>query len=409
MHILFHTQYFPPEIGAPQARISELAQRLYKKNVKVTVLTAMPNYPTGKIYPGYGGLLQREDFGYATIIRTWILPGTGYAFTRRLANYFSFALSSLIFGILKVNSPDVVITESPPLFLGITGFFLSRYLKAKWVFNVSDLWPKSAEHMGLIEDGYLLRFVFKLEEWLYRKADLVTGQSDEIIKDVSQRFPDLRVEKITNGVDPERFNSVSKNSLENTRNRFGVNGQFGVVYTGLHGLAQGLDQIIESAKQMSSMNTRFVFVGDGPAKEQLVTQANAHSLSNVQFSDPVGREEIPSILQSMDAILVSLKRPIPGAVPSKLYEAMAAGKPVVYIGGGGGAEIVNKYGVGLTVPPDDSEALATAIKRLIENPKLRDQLGRNGRFAAAKYFNRNNIAERFYQLLYDLVYEDDSS
>jgi len=404
MHVLFHTQYFAPETGAPSTRIAEMARCLHKRGTKVTVLTAMPNHPLGKIYPGYGGILQKEDLDYATVIRTWILPGTGYGM-KRLANYFSFVCSSFITGCFTQDKPDVIITESPPLFLGIAGYLLSRSLSTKWILNVSDLWPKSACYMGLLADGKLLRLVYQLEAWLYRKAHAVTGQSDGIVEDIRTRFPRLQVEKISNGVDPSRFDLSSGLNRDDIRDRYGVNGELGVVYTGLHGLAQGLDQIIHGAAQIKTMPVRFVLVGDGPAKKSLIEQASELGLTNVLFLDSVPPESIPPLLSSMDVAIITLKRPIPGAVPSKLYEAMAAGKSIVYVGGGEGARIVQKYNVGLTVPPDNPRALAEAIEFLMRNPESRHRFGKSGRSAVRSHFDRDLIADHLLHLLRDLIKE----
>lgn len=209
MHILIHTQYFPPEIGAPQARLSELGLHLREQGFEVTILTAMPNYPLGKLYPGYWGLFRRETWNDIPVLRSWILPTLKVTLLPRLVAYFSFVISSLIVGMLTLKKFDLVLTESPPLFLAISGYLLSRLKKARWVFNVSDLWPLSALELGIIRPNSLGHRIGNwLEALSYQKAWLITGQSNDILTDIQNRFPNVRTYHLSNGVDTTSFHPV---------------------------------------------------------------------------------------------------------------------------------------------------------------------------------------------------------
>ena len=187
MRLVIHTQYYPPEMGAPQARLSDLAKRLVERGHQVYVLTAMPNYPQGRIHSGYGGFLRREEQDGVAIIRTFIYPTKSVAAVRRLTNYFSFVFSSLLIGMFFLPKVDFILTESPPLFLGIAGWVLSRLKGARWILNVSDLWVESLRSFGVFRDGSLIdKLLTGMALFLYRRAWLVTGQSEEIVTEIQR-------------------------------------------------------------------------------------------------------------------------------------------------------------------------------------------------------------------------------
>ncbi|HAW53054.1 MAG TPA: glycosyltransferase WbuB, partial [Flavobacteriales bacterium] len=201
MKILFLTQYFPPEVGAPQNRLYELAVRLQKAGVSIDVFTAMPNYPSMEIHAGYKGkIYMKEEMAGMSVHRSYIYVSKKKAVPYRLLNYFSFVFSSILYGLLKLGKFDFIFCESPPLFLGISSLILCKAKGAKLIFNVSDLWPESAEKLGIINNRTLLNTATKLEEYLYRNSVLVTGQTQGIVKDISRRFPSKNCYWLPNGV-----------------------------------------------------------------------------------------------------------------------------------------------------------------------------------------------------------------
>jgi glycosyltransferase involved in cell wall biosynthesis len=398
MRIGILTQYYPPEMGAPQARLSHLAGQLARRGHEVTVLTAMPNYPTGRIFPGYGGLWRREARDGVSIIRCGIHPTQSVSLRARLASYFSFVLSSLTVGAFVLPKLDYLMTESPPLFLGISGYLLSLRTGAKWIFNVSDLWPESAVALGAVSQGWGLRRALALEEFCYRKAWLVTGQSREILQNIQSRFPSVRVYHLSNGVDTELFRPELRSAAARARleNGFAGGDSCIAVYAGLHGIAQGLDQVLEAAARLKDLESvSVVLIGDGPVKSELLARSRALGLTHVRFLDPLPKEEMPGLVASADIALVPLKVSLPGAVPSKIYEAMGAGVPVVLVAGGEAAEIVRRSESGVVVPPGDVDGLAAAIRALSLDPARRARLGASGRRAAERDFDRIGIAGRF--------------
>jgi len=389
------TQYYPPEVGAPQARLAELAAHFTRRGHSVTVLTAMPNYPAGVIHEGYGGVWRRERHDGAEVIRTFIYPTQRADYARRLANYFSFVLSSATLGSVLLSRPDYLLVESPPLFLGMAGYWLSRLKRTRLIFNVSDLWPETALHLGVLREGSTAhRASARLEAFFYERAWLVTGQSRGILQSIADRFPHCPAFHLSNGVDttlfaPDRYTSAARATLR-------ADGRCVALYAGLHGLAQGLDQVLGAAELLrDDHRAKFALVGEGPEKGMLVRRATELGLSNLEFFPSRPKAEIPSLVAAADVVLVTLKTHIPGAVPSKLYEAMASGKPVVLVATGEPAEIVREHGAGIVVAPGDVAGLAQAVRTLCGDPELRHELGRNGRAAVEVHYDREKIIGRF--------------
>ena len=392
MKIVLLTQYFPPEIGAAQRRLSGLAARMAARGHDVTVLTAMPSYPLGRIYPGYGGVIRREERDGVHVIHTLVYPTQKADYLRRLTNYFSFVASSLVFGAALLDRPEYLIVESPPLFLGVTGFLLARLKGARTIFNVSDLWPESAVSLGkLSRESTAYRMSEKLEEFCYRRAWLVTGQAKSILASIQERFPGIRTYFLSNGVETRLYDSSPGP---------GNGATCVVLYAGLHGLAQGLDQVIDAAGAIrDGGRSRFVLIGDGPEKEALRARAHALGLSNITFRDSLPSREVPAAVAAADIVLVTLKVYIPGAVPSKLYEAMAAGRPVVLVADGEAAEIVRTHNAGLVVRPGDTEGLVKAVCTLRDRADLRREMGASGRKAAEEQFDSARIANSYIDFL----------
>jgi glycosyltransferase involved in cell wall biosynthesis len=357
----------------------------------------MPNYPRGRIYPGYGGLLCREQTNGISVIRTAIYPTQATDYAHRLASYFSFVGSSAVLGSGLLGKLDYLLVESPPLFLGLAGMWLASVSRARLIFNVSDLWPSTAVQLGVLRAGSLAhRLSLRLEAKCYRRAWLVTGQSGEIVADIQARFPGTPVFHLSNGVDtsifrPDRATPAARQLLQS-------DGRCTVVYAGLHGLAQGLNHVIDVVKRLQDCLT-LVMIGDGPEKDELMAQARQQGIDQVSFFDPVPRSEVPPLLASADIIVVPLRTRIDGAVPSKLYEAMASGRPVMLVAEGEAADLVRQHNTGLVAAPGDKEGLFVALQSLATDPTLRAQLGQNGRRLVEASFDRAVIGRRFAEFL----------
>ena len=405
MRILFLTQYFPPETGASQNRLGDLSHRLSALGHKVTVLTALPNYPKGEFYPGYRGrLVMTEDDHGIRIVRTWLYTTKTKSFLRRVLNYLSFSMLSVFVGLLAVGRVDVVYVDSPPLFLGVSGYLLARLKRAMFVLNVADLWPQSAVALGMLRNPRLIRWATRLEEGLYRRSRFVTGQTEGIVESIRRRCPATSIELLTNGVATEFIAQVdaARAKRESIRNELGFGSRFIVIYTGVHGLAQGLETMLSAAQVLAEWdNIKFVLLGDGPEKPKLQALAAEKQQRNVEFLPQQATSQMPLILAAVDACVVPLKRDelFKGALPSKLFEALGAGVPVIGALDGEARRLVQRSGGGLVVEPENPANVAEAILQLSRDPLLCKRLGERGRNYVASHYDRKVIAERFESLL----------
>jgi glycosyltransferase involved in cell wall biosynthesis len=381
--------------------------RLQKLGVDITVLTAMPNYPQMDIYEGY----KDKTYVYEVIEglkvhRSSIYVSKSKSIINRLRNYFSFVISSARVGKAKLENFDFLLCESPPLFLGYSAMRLAKQKKAKLIFNVSDLWPESAEKLGVVNNKFLLKLAYNLEEKLYKRSCLVTGQTQGICHNINERFPAVKTYWLPNGVDLGYYNpSKIEPGIWREKNNFAKEDVV-LLYAGIIGIAQGLEVILNSAKNfINTPNIKFVFIGSGPEKDKLLQLKAEQNLTNVFFLDAISKKEMPSVLRSVNAAIIPLRKLnlFLGAIPSKIFENLAMEVPVL-LGVNGEARqlFIDKGNAGLYFEPENSEALTAAILKLIEDKEMALQLGRNGRHFVNEYFNRENIAQNFFTKLNSL-------
>lgn len=407
MRLLILTQYYPPEIGAPQNRLHELAIRLKAKGVHVEVLTALPNYPSMVVHEAYKNGQNREEvIDGIPVHRSWIYVSTSKSIISRLLNYFSFVWSSWWRG-RKLEKFDFLMVESPPLFLGYSAMSLSRKLKAKLIFNVSDLWPESAEKLGLVTNKQLLGLAYRLEKKCYAKATLVTGQTQGIVNDINRRFPQVNTYWLPNGVDLSYYDPQLYEQ-RTYRNKHGfTNDQFLFFYGGVIGYAQGLDVILQAAVHFKDReNVQFILQGAGPEKERLLALKETLGASNVHFIDPVTKQEMPYVLRDIDAAIIPLRKLelFEGAIPSKIFETLAMEVPILLAVKGEAREhFVNKANAALPIEPEDVDDLCAKITYAISNREEMRTMGQNGRKYAMEHFNRDEIAQNISKYLGDLV------
>ena len=405
MKLLILTQYYPPEIGAPQNRLHELAIRLKKKGVQIEVLTALPNYPKMEVFEEYRNRQKREEtIEGITVHRSWIYVSPSKSIIARLLNYFSFVWSSYWRG-RRLQSFDYLMVESPPLFLGYSAMALSKKLNAKLIFNVSDLWPESAEKLGLVTNKGLLKMAYKLENKCYKAATLITGQTQGIVNDIKQRFPEKKVSWLPNGVDIS-FYDPDKIPDSDFRKVNGFKEEDVIFfYGGILGHAQGLEIIIEAAKGLENTNAKFVIQGAGPEKENLIALHKKYALKNIHFFDPVTKTEMPSILKSVDIAIVPLKKLdlFKGAIPSKIFEALAMKKPLLLgVDGEARKHFIENAKAGLFYTPEDVDNLKKQVLYFLENPNETKNMGERARNYVADVFDRNKIAEGLYDELQNM-------
>jgi colanic acid biosynthesis glycosyl transferase WcaI len=394
MRLLIITQYFPPEMGAPQARLYELATRLRDKGHAVTILTAMPNYPTGRVFPGYRRKLRTEELmDGLRVVRTWIWPSKSSRTLPRLLSYLSFVVSSMALGVWGLGRQDVVLFESPPLFLVPSGLLIGRITGGRIVMNVSDIWPDIIVRMGHTTGGPFLKAMFWLERFGYEHSDVVALTNPGAMGQVKQRFPRVATTVISNGVDTKFFRPDLRSRT--VRAELGAGSDDLLVgYCGLHGLAQGLEVALGAAERLRDRpDVKFILVGDGPTKSKLVAMAGEKRLENLTFFDRRPKRDVPAILASCDASLVPLVARLPGTMPSKVYEALAAGTPPIVAKGCEGEALVSKFDAGLAFEPMDAEELAGQVRFLADHPQRLRKMRDNG-VRLAKRFERDAIADR---------------
>ncbi len=388
MRILILTQYFPPESGAAQVRLKEVAKGLLRNGHQVTVVTAFPNHPSGVIPPNYRGHWRMKDeVDGIPVWRTWIYPVQRGRFWKRLLNYFSFVFSSF-WGLSKAGKQDILFFESPPLFLGITALVYGWVTRTRIIMNISDLWPESAVALGLVNSRWMIRGAEWLETLLYRKAWKISTQTEGIRDSLVQRgVPKKKVTFLPNGVNLELFAPRERDQEMAQTLKF-RDEDFVLIYAGTMGYAQGLESVIRAAELLKDKtDIRFLFVGDGTEKPMLEELVKKKGLANVTFVDFQPVQEMPRYFSLSSASIVPLKKNklFEGARPSKMFPALGSAVPVIYSGEGEAAELVLSSGGGVVVAPENSEQLVQAILELKKNPNRRE-MGRKGRqFVEAHY------------------------
>jgi glycosyltransferase involved in cell wall biosynthesis len=399
--LLIITQYYPPETGAPQARLSELAQRLRSMNYEITVLTAMPNYPTGKVFKGYRGKLKvTEELDGIRVVRTCIWPSKSAKILPRLISYISFAFTSVVLGFWGLGRYDVVLIESPPLFILPSGILIKRLVRANAIMMVADVWPECLIQTGHASDGLALKMMFWLEKFGYNHCQAVALTNPGARDHIRNRFPHLhdKVTVISNGVDTNMFRPELR-SDDVHRQLGAAEGDFLVGYCGLHGIAQGLDVVVEAAKKLTGQpNIKFVMIGDGPTKERLAAKAKELDVRNLLFLDKKPKSQMPAILASLDASLITLKVRYPQTMPSKVYEALASGVPPIVAKGCQAEALVMSNDAGLSYEPGDADELAKAVKELADNRELWNRVRQNA-IKLSKRFDRNILAGRTAEII----------
>lgn len=394
MKILYVSFNYPPEMGAPAARVSELARAWAQRGHEVTVLTGFPSFPHGVKRPADRGVVyRREKDGPVTVLRTYIYATPNRGRVRRTAGFLSYLASAAALGTVLVDRPDVVVATSPQIFAGVVGAVLSTTLRAPFVLEVRDLWPESIVAAGALRDGAIIRAVARMAQWLYDRADRIVtvghGYRDGILR--RYRVDPAKVSVFTNGVDLARF-SPNPERLA-IRRSFGFRDtDFVVLYLGTHGMSHALSTVVDAAARLRQ-DFRFAFVGDGAEKPAIMEQA-ARLGVDATFVPPVGKDDVVRWYTAADACLVPLCKAelFTEVLPSKMFEIMAMRRPFVISVAGEARDVALRSGAAIAVPPEDTDALCDALARLRADPGLVRRMGDAGRAFVEAHYDRARIA-----------------
>jgi glycosyltransferase involved in cell wall biosynthesis len=403
VHILLIHQAFTALDEPGGTRHHELARYLAAHGHRVTIIASPVSYLTGKARTVRIPWVERHTDGeLITILHTYTYPALHRSFVHRMFSFFSFMLSSFVIG-LRIKNVDLVWGTSPPIFQGTTAWALARIKRAPFLFEVRDLWPAFAVAVGVLRQPLLIRLSEWLEGFLYRHANLVMVNSPGFIEHVRSRGA-RKIELVPNGAETSMFNP-DDDGLQ-FRQTHGLEGKFVALYAGAHGMSNDLDVVLESAKILQPRkDILFILLGDGKEKPSLQARAADESLSNVCFLPPIPKLEMPAALAAADVCIAILK-PIEmykTTYPNKVFDYMAAGRPVVLAIDGVIRQVIEQAGGGIAVRPGDPIGLADAVRKLADDPKMGREMGRLGHNYVKAHFDRAVLADRLMILMQELV------
>jgi glycosyltransferase involved in cell wall biosynthesis len=400
LRILSH--YYPPEVGAPQVRLAALAQGLAGDGVEVTVHTGFPNYPDGEIKPPYRNRpLRRERHGAVRVLRSWVHAAPNSGFGRRIANHASFAASALATAPAG-GAADVVLVESPPLLLAGAAVPYARAKRARLVLNVADLWPDTAVEMGTLSSPRAIASARRVEQAAYRAAAAIACPTEGIVAALDARPESSgKATLMRAAVDLDRFDPNGGASSAG-----GAGQPLRILYAGTVGMAHGLATLLDGVEEAEGRDgagrLEMRIAGDGAEAAALRARLAERGPASVRMLGPVPAERVPELYEECDVAVVML-RDLPifeSALPTKMLEAMAAGRPVLLAARGEAARLIEGEGAGIVIPPEDPRALAGALESLAADPARRAALGAAGRRAVERDFGRRAWLDRWRELLY---------
>ena len=406
MRILLYTQYFPPETNAPANRWGYFCEYLAKNGHEITVLTSFPNHPLRKIFPGYKNKwCSQEEKNGVKIFRTWTYISSSLSFLPRLINYLSFAFSSYL-NMRKIPPVDLIIISLPPIFIGFTGLKFARKRKISLVLDIRDLWPEAAVSTGYLRKGLIYYWARKKSESLYKMAIKILVNSPALFESLRCQYalPDRKLEYLANGADLEFFAQKINHSF--IERQYNLYNKFVVLYTGLLGYAQAPEIMVGAADVLKEKkDIVFLIVGTGPFEENLKIQARKLKLTNMIFTGLRPHEEMPQYAALADVCLIPYKNKdtFKNNVPSKMFDYLAAGKPMIINLEGAASKMLLESQAGILVKPEDPKDLAAGILKLYADKFLREKMGALAKTYAANNFDKKEISQRLEIILQNVT------
>ncbi len=404
MRILFFTHYYPPEVNAPASRTSEHCREWVRRGHEPTVVTCVPNHPAGKIYPGYNNkLYQTEMRDGVKVVRLWTFLAANEGFLFRTLNYVAYMVVATL-ALPFLPKADVVVSTSPQFFCGLTGFAARLVKRAPWVLEIRDLWPESIATVGVMKRGATISALEAVEAFAYRQADRMVSVTNSFVPHIEARGGAGKVAVIKNGVDLTLFTSAA--SGEDIKKRFDLEGRFVAAYVGTHGMAHGLDTILDAAQLLKDdPRIGLLLVGDGAERKRLQERVETLKLDNIRVVGQLPKSDMPAVWAATDASLILLRKSdaFKKVIPSKMFEAMAMERPIVLGVEGEARELLESADAGMAIEPESAEELAAAVKKLAADPELCASYGRRGLAHVREHYDRAKLAARYLDLLEDAV------
>lgn len=416
MNILFLSHYFPPEVNAPASRAYEHCKEWVKLGHKVTVITSAPNHPKGKVYAGYKNkLYQKEMVDGIEVIRIWTYLSANEGFGKRALNYFSYFMSVVLLSIFMLSRKDIVLSTSPQFFNGLAGYPVSKILKAVWVLEIRDLWPESILAVGAMKNKKVISILYAIEKFMYKKADYIIPVTDAFNTYISKIiYPYRKTCVINNAVNNDFFNpkSVDIEALKEFKQYYALENKFVISYVGTHGMAHGLKTLLNAAKVLRNRkDIIFLLVGDGAEKNELKKVKEELSLDNVLMLPQLPKDKMPMVLGASDISIVHLKRDkaFEKVIPSKLFESMAMGKPVILGVKGEAAKIINQSRSGVCIEPENHLQMANVILALKRDVAGYRKMSNAGISYVRCNYDRRKLAQDYLNVLSKLVIHSDNT
>ncbi len=408
MRVLILTQYYPPE---PIPKPHELARGLTERGHKVTVITGFPNYPAGKLYPNtHLRLWKWESVDGIRVLRLPLYSDHSPSAVRRVLNYGTFAVSAVLLGSVLSGPVDAIFAEHPPLTTGLAAWILGRVRRARFLFAVNDLWPESVEATGMVQNRHFLRWMGRLERFVYRRAAAIAVISNGIKQNlIGKGVPPQKVHVVPHWADESLYRPVPPDP--ELAQDLGMAGRFNVVFAGQLGLAQGLDVVLDAADELADIpDVQFIMVGDGTDAERLRRVAGERGLNNVRFLGHQPAAQMPHIFAISDVLLVHLRDDplFRITIPSKTIAYMACGRPVLMAVEGDAADVIRTAGAGVTCRSGDAKDLIETVRQLrsMDRAEL-EKMGRAGREAFLASFSQGVLLDRYEAILSGLVMHKD--
>ena len=398
MKILFITDNFPPEVNAPATRTYEHVKEWQKRGADVTIITCAPNFPHGNIYDGYKNkFYQIEKLDGIEVIRVWSYISANSGFTKRVLDYFSFAFMAFWVGLFQRH--DIVIATSPQFFTTWAAWGISKIRRKPWIFELRDLWPESIRTVGAMKQGHAFDWLEKIELGLYKDADKVVAVTEAFKHNLIQRGIDSeKIEVVTNGSNIDLFFPREKD--HGLLQSLNLEDKFVIGYIGTHGMAHGLDFIVQLISKIYDENIHFLFIGDGSMKRKIMEIASVLSLKNVTFLEPIAKDEVPQYLSIIDVSLAPLIKSdtFKTVIPSKIFEASAMQKPTLLGVEGQAQEIIEYYNAGLCFEPENEKDFIVKVN-LLKNDQRVYANCENGCKSLAQEYDRNKLANNMLQII----------